>query len=77
MTESSEKVLVVDLVGQERRGLAFGWYHAAIGIATLPSSLLFGALYDNFGSLTAFGTSAALALLASLLLLGVRPASPA
>lgn len=71
-TEPSEKVLVVNLVGAERRGLAFGWYHAAIGIATLPASLLFGALYERFGSLAAFGTSAALALLASLLLLGVR-----
>jgi MFS family permease len=72
-TESSEKVLVVDLVGQERRGAAFGWFHAAIGIATLPASLLFGELYDRYGSLAAFGTSAGLALVASFVLMTVRP----
>ena len=72
-TESAEKVLVVDLVGQERRGLAFGWFHAAIGIATLPASILFGTLYDKFGGIAAFGTSAGLALMASLVLLAVRP----
>lgn len=71
-TESAEKVLVVDLVGRERRGLAFGWFHAAIGIATLPASILFGTLYDQFGGITAFGTSAGLALSASLVLLTVR-----
>jgi len=72
-TESAEKVLVVDLVGQARRGLAFGWFHAAIGIATLPASILFGTLYDKFGGIAAFGTSAGLALMASLVLLAVRP----
>ena len=71
-TESAEKVLVVDLVGQERRGLAFGWFHAAIGIATLPASILFGTLYDRFGGLAAFGTSAGLALVASMVLMAVR-----
>jgi MFS family permease len=68
LTEPSEKTLVANLVGKENRGLAYGWYNAAIGIATLPASLLFGKLYDVFGAATAFGTGAGLALAAALLL---------
>jgi len=41
----AEKTLVANLVGGERKGLAYGWYNFAIGVATLPSSLIFGALY--------------------------------
>jgi MFS family permease len=72
LTEPAEKTLVVNLVGSERKGLAFGWYNFAIGIAALPSSFIFGALYQYGGALTAFGWGAALALVAALLLLGVR-----
>lgn len=75
LTEPAEKTLVANLVGNERKGLAYGWYHFAIGIATLPSSLIFGALYQWQGSLVAFGCGAALAFVAMLLLAGVR--SPA
>jgi MFS family permease len=68
LTEPSEKTLVANLVGKDNRGLAYGWYNAAIGIAALPASLLFGKLYDVFGAATAFGAGAALALAAALLL---------
>ncbi len=68
LTEPAEKTLVANLVGAEHRGLAYGWYNAAIGIATLPASLLFGKLYDTFGAATAFGAGACLALLAAVLL---------
>ena len=61
-----------NLVGSERKGLAYGWYHFAIGIATLPSSVIFGALYQCSGPLIAFGWGAAMALVAMLLLAGVR-----
>ncbi len=69
LTEPAEKTLVANLVGPERRGLAFGWFNFAIGIATLPASVLFGFLYDRWGSLAAFGTGAGLSLAASILLL--------
>ena len=75
LTEPAEKTLVANLVGPERRGLAFGWFNFVIGIATLPASLLFGVLYDRYGSLTAFGTGASLALMASALLLWVTRVS--
>jgi MFS family permease len=72
LTEPAEKTLVANLVGSERKGLAYGWYNFAIGIATLPASLIFGALYHVYGALVAFGWGAALALLAVVLLIGVR-----
>ena len=69
LTEPAEKTLVANLVPPERRGLAFGWFNFAIGIATLPASVLFGFLYDRGGVLVAFGTGAGLSLAASVLLL--------
>jgi len=71
MTEPAEKTLVANLVDVEHRGLAYGWFNFAIGLATLPSSLLFGALYQRFGAWGAFGCGAALALTAAVILLAV------
>jgi len=71
MTEPAEKTLVANLVGPEHRGLAYGWFNCAIGIATLPASVLFGVLYESFGengALVAFGSGAGLALAAAILL---------
>jgi MFS family permease len=73
LTEPAEKTLVANLVGPDRRGLAYGWFNAAIGIGTFPASLLFGGLYQNFGAMAAFGAGASLALTAGLMLLSVRP----
>jgi MFS family permease len=75
LTEPAEKAMIADLVGGERKGLAFGWYNFAIGVAALPSSLIFGALYEAFGPLVAFSWGAALALVAALMLAGVRRAA--
>ena len=75
LTEPAEKAFVAQLAGPERKGLAFGWYNFAIGIAALPSSVIFGFLYQRWGGLAAFGWGAGLAFLAALLLCGVR--SPA
>src|SRR5437773_2151253 len=72
LTEPAEKTLVANLVGKERKGLAYGWYNFAIGVGTLPASLIFGALYQGYGALAAFGSGAALALVAAVLLAGVR-----
>jgi MFS family permease len=73
LTEPAEKTLVASLVGSEHKGLAFGWFNFAIGVATLPASLIFGAIYEWWGPLAAFGWSAALAAVAALMLAGVRP----
>jgi MFS family permease len=66
LTEGSERALIADLVGLERRGTAFGWYNLAIGLGALPASLLFGYVWDHAGAATAFLMGAALALAASL-----------
>ncbi len=73
LTEGVEKALVADLVPTDRRGSAFGWYNLAIGIGALPASLLFGALWDRWGSATAFNVGALLALAAALGALVVVP----
>lgn len=72
LTESAEKTLVAALVPENRRGLAFGWFNFALGVATLPASILFGWLYETANPLTAFATGATLAWLAAILLIGVR-----
>jgi MFS family permease len=71
LTEPAEKTLVANLIDKERRGLAYGWYNFAIGIATFPSSLIFGAMYQVYGALVAFAWGAGLAFLAGVLLVGV------
>lgn len=73
ITEPAEKKLVVQLVGEHRRGLGFGWYHFTLGIAALPASLLFGWLYQTYGAPVAFGAGALLALLAAVVLASIRP----
>ena len=55
------------------RGTALGYYHGVIGLAALPASLLFGALWYSFGVATAFTTGACLAFVAAVLLLRVKP----
>ena len=66
LTEGVERALVADLVPKNRRGSAFGWYNLAIGVGALPASLLFGALWDRWGSATAFNFGALLALAAAV-----------
>src|SRR4051794_25543353 len=73
LTEGVEKALVADLVPQDRGGAAFGWYTLAIGIGAPPASLLFGALWDRWGSATAFNFGALLALAAAVGVIFVVP----
>jgi MFS family permease len=55
-----------------RRGTAYGWYNLTIGIGALPASIIFGELWDRYGSPTAFHFGAALALLAALGMASIR-----
>jgi MFS family permease len=72
LTEGSERALVADLVPLTRRGTAYGWYNLTIGIGALPASIIFGELWDRYGSPTAFHFGAALALLAALGMASIR-----
>lgn len=74
LTEGPEKALVARLAPSGLRGSAFGAYHAAIGLAALPASVVFGVVWQAFGAPWAFALGAALALSAALLLLITLPA---
>jgi MFS family permease len=73
LTESAQKAFVVDLVAEEWRGRALGVYSAAIGVAELPASVVFGVVYQHAGAAAAFSMGAALALIAA----AVLPQDPA
>ncbi len=74
LTEGVEKALVADLASPERRGAAYGWYNLALGVGALPASLVFGLVWDRFGSSAAFVYGAGLAFAAAVALLVVVPA---
>ncbi|HEY9229085.1 MAG TPA: MFS transporter [Gemmatimonadaceae bacterium] len=66
LTEGTQEALVADVAPSDRRGSAYGWYYLAIGIGALPASVIFGALWDRYGSGTAFTAGATLALAAAI-----------
>jgi MFS family permease len=74
LTEGAERALVADLVPAHVRGRAFGAFHASIGLASLPASVLFGVWWKMFGPHAAFLIGAAIALVASVALavFGIR-----
>jgi MFS family permease len=70
-SEPAERAWVAWLVPEHLRGAAFGGFHGAVGLAALPASLLFGALWYALGFTFAFTCGAALALLGAILLFGI------
>ncbi|HYH80504.1 MAG TPA: MFS transporter [Longimicrobium sp.] len=73
LTEAPEKALVAALAPAGLRGSAFGWYHAAVGVAALFASLLFGAVWSAYHGPTAFLMGAAIALLSAALFVALVP----
>lgn len=72
LTEGVEKALVADLVPKEKRGTAFGFYNLAFSITVFPASLIFGSLWNLFGSSAAFIISASVSVCAAFLLLTIQ-----
>jgi MFS family permease len=74
VTEPAERSLIGDHANAGERGTAFGLYHLTGGLLVLPGAVLFGTLWEAFGSATAFAAAAAVTGLAatSLLLIGGR-----
>lgn len=72
LAEGTEKALVADLAPAPVRSTAFGFYNAALGGGALLASIIFGVLYQQLGAAAAFGTGAALAGVASILLASLR-----
>jgi len=69
LTQPVMKAMVVDTVSREARGRAFGIFYFATSVAALLASVITGALWKTFGAAVPFHVSAALALIAALMLL--------
>lgn len=67
-TEGGERAILADYSGESGRGQAYGWYYFTVGAAALPASLMFGFVWQVFGSTAAFLMGAGLAALACVLL---------
>ena len=61
LTEGVEKAWIADLAPAHARGIAFGYYNAAIGLGSLAASLLFGFIWTRVSPDAAFHTGAAIA----------------
>lgn len=73
LTEGVEKAFVADLVdSNEKRGTAFGFYNLAFSITVFPASLIFGAIWTQFGATPAFLISASISLCAAISLLMIK-----
>jgi MFS family permease len=68
LTEGVEKAWIADLAPRARRGTAFGYYNAVVGLGALAASLLFGLIWTRVSPHAAFLTGAALAAAATVLL---------
>lgn len=64
MSEPAERALVAELVPVSVRGTAFGFFHSVVGFSSLPASILFGLIWQNYGASWAFITGALFSLLA-------------
>ena len=67
-TDGTERALLADYAEGHDRGQAFGWYYFVTGISALPASLIFGMIWQQAGSQSAFFISAAISAFAAFLL---------
>ena len=74
VTEPAERSLIGDHANAGERGTAFGLYHLTGGLLVLPGAVLFGALWEAFGSGVAFCGAALVTAAAGAVLL--RLAAP-
>ena len=68
-TEGVERAFLADHSSPEERGRMFGWFYLSTGVGALIASVIFGAVWQGFGSKTAFLASAAVSFGACVLLL--------
>jgi MFS family permease len=69
VTEPAERSLIGDHASDHERGTAYGLYHLACGLLVLPGALIFGALWEGWGSSAAFAAAALTTAGASLWML--------
>ena len=59
VTEPAERSVIGDHAAATERGTAFGLYHLASGLMALPGAVLFGLVWERYGSGAAFAAAAA------------------
>ncbi|MBU2617314.1 MAG: MFS transporter, partial [Euryarchaeota archaeon] len=67
LVDGNQRAFASDFVAEELRGTALGTFHAAIGLATLPASLIAGLLWDFVGSTAPFYYGCVLSLVSTAL----------
>ena len=75
LMEGQSRSLIADLVPRERRATAFGTYHAAVGAALLPASIVAGLLWQRVGPQAPFALGATMALAAAIAFTVLMPAA--
>jgi MFS family permease len=73
LTEGAERAWIADLVPASARGKSFGMYYLASGLCVLAGTALFGLIYQQVSPRAAFGTGAALAVAAAVVVATSRP----
>lgn len=74
ITEPAERSLIGDHASAHERGTAYGLYHLTGGLLALPGAVLFGALWQGFGSSVALAVAALVTGIAgSVMLWFARP----
>ncbi len=70
--EGTQRALVSDLAAGEMKGTAMGTYHASVGLAKLPSSVIAGFLWFTYGSTYTFVFGAVMAAIAFAMFLAFK-----
>ncbi len=69
LTDGTERAFISDLAPKEYKATAFGVYHAAVGFALLPASVIMGILWQMLGPIVAFSFGGILAAISAVLLI--------
>lgn len=66
--EPAERLVVAQMAKHSERGTLFGYFHMISGLGLLPASLMFGWIWDKYGSQVSFLFSSLLAFVAGFIL---------
>jgi len=67
LSEGVFRAYIADLVEADYRATAYGVFNTGVGLALIPASIIFGALWDTVGSRWAFSVSACFSMLGFLI----------
>jgi MFS family permease len=77
LTEAPERAYVAHMAPERLRSMAYGTFHFTVGLAALPASLLFGAVWELVSPEAAFLVGAGLGVAAAIVLVLVTPSRAA